>query len=326
MIVNELFPFTFQRTINELKSISLLNHQDLYVNLERRKGNSRLWIQTDVKKFLIWTKSDLLDNTGVDQLVDRWMSDVYRLLTENVGILFSEIRELDSLCTLRTEIIQTSVDQDQATNPLEPVCQVFLKEIASQLIRLMAIRVGELHRLETAAKALVSMTKGLPCLNDEFNDVANDDAPSIWESTVPGNLKLEQILSLKCAQERLDLKDFATQYSLIMREIDTGEVILSQLLGTSEYMKDELLGVLATHQKHLSNEFESFSSSFKALLDDIIKEHDTSDELTGLNPKVRADYSRSGCLLAPITFYHPQPTPDNGKIILRALLCSGCKT
>ena len=164
MIVNTLFPFTFQRAINELKSISLLNHQDLYVNLERRKGNSRLWIQADVKKFLIWTKSDLLDNTGVDQLVDKWMSDVYRLLTENVGILFSEIREPDSLCTLRTEIIQTFIDQDQATNPLEPVCQVFLKEIASQLTRLMANRVGNLHRLETAAKALITMAKGLPCL------------------------------------------------------------------------------------------------------------------------------------------------------------------
>jgi hypothetical protein len=91
-------------------------------------------------------------------------------------------------------------------------------------------------------------------------------------------------------------------------------------------MKDELLGVLATHQKQLSNEFESFSSSFKSLLDDIIKEHDTSDELTGLNPKVRTDYSRSGYLLAPITFYHPQPTPDNRKINFRAFLCIGCKT
>jgi hypothetical protein len=138
-------------------------------------------------------------------------------------------------------------------------------------------------------------------------------------------LKLEQILSLKCAQERPGLKGFATQYSLILREIDSGEVILSQLLDTSEYMKDELLGVLTTHQEHLSNEFQSFSSSFKALLDDIVKERDTSDNLTGLDPKLLPDYSRSGYLLAPITFYHPQPASNNGKIIVGALLCSECK-
>jgi hypothetical protein len=325
IIVNALFPFTFQRAINELKSISLLNHQDLYANLERRKGNSRLWIQADIKKFLIWTKSDLLDNTGVDQLVDKWMSDVYKLLTENVRILFSEIRELDSLCTLRAEIIQTFIDEDQATNSLEPVCRVFLTEIATQMTKSMATRVGEIHRLETAAKALITMVKGFQRLHDEFTDVVDDDTLSIWESTVPGQVKLERILSLKCAQERPDLKGFTSQYTLIMREIDSGEVILSQLLDTSEYMKDELVGVLATHQEHMSSEFESCSSSFKALLDNIVTQHDTFDNLTGLYPKLHADHSRSSHLLAPITFYYHQPTPDNAKIIVRALFCSGCK-
>jgi hypothetical protein len=88
------------------------------------------------------------------------MDDVYKLLNENVYIVFTKIHELDSLCTLRTEITRSFMEEDQRIDTLEPVCQVFLKEIAAQMTRLMASRVRELHRLEEIAKDLITATKG----------------------------------------------------------------------------------------------------------------------------------------------------------------------
>jgi hypothetical protein len=88
------------------------------------------------------------------------MDDIYKLLNENVFIIFTKIHELDSLCTLRTEIIRSFMEEDQRMDILEPVCRVFLKEIAAQMTRLMATRVREIHRLEEIAKDLITMTKG----------------------------------------------------------------------------------------------------------------------------------------------------------------------
>ena len=103
--VSTLFPFAFQSTINELKSTSLLSHEDLRVNLQRRRANIELWINSDLRKFMIWTKSELLDNSKVEQLLNSWTSQIENLLVNNVGGLFVEIRDLEILCTLRREII-----------------------------------------------------------------------------------------------------------------------------------------------------------------------------------------------------------------------------
>jgi hypothetical protein len=118
-----------------------------------------------------------------------------------------------------------------------------------------------------------------------YTDVVGDDIFPIWEA-VPGQVKLDHILSMKCTRERPTLKGFQSHYSQIMKEIYSGGNILSQLATRSEYLKDELFVVLTTHQEFLSDEFESYSRFFETLLDDIIKDSNPSDPLIGLHPKL----------------------------------------
>jgi hypothetical protein len=230
------------------------------------------------------------------------MDDVYKLLNENVKFIFAEVYELDSLCTLRTEIIRFFMEEDQRTDTLEPVCQVFLKEIAVQMTRLMATRVRELHRLEEIAKDLITMTKG-SSLYGGYADVVGDDIFSIWEA-IPGKVKIDQILSMKCTRDRPALQGFQSHYSQIMKGIYAGEIILSQLADRSEYLKDELYGVLTTHQEFLSNEFESYSHFFETLLDNIIKDSNLSDPLIGSSLILPSYSSYPNSMLVSTIFYH----------------------
>lgn len=161
--VNALFPFTFQRTLNELKSTSLLSQADLHTNLQRRRANIDLWIQSDLKKFLVWTKSDVLDNPKVEQMLHSWMDSIEMLLTENAGALFVEIQELEILCGLREEVMSSLVETDEEISPFEGrLCVVLVKEIAAQITRLMTSRVQKIHGLEIEARNLISGFKGIP--------------------------------------------------------------------------------------------------------------------------------------------------------------------
>lgn len=159
--VTTLFPFTFQSTINELKSTSLLSHEDLHMNLQRRRANIELWISPDLRKFMIWTKSELLDNSKVEQLLNSWTSQIENLLVNNVGGLFVEIRDLEVLCTLRREIISLLSETEENSTPFEEHLNVILlNEISNQITRLMGARVKKIHELETIAKELISRFKG----------------------------------------------------------------------------------------------------------------------------------------------------------------------
>jgi hypothetical protein len=161
--VNTLFPFTFQRTLNEIKSTSLLSQTDLHTNLQRRRANIDLWIQSDLKKFLVWTKSDVLDNPKVEQMLHSWMDIIEALLTENAGALFVEIQELEILCGLREEVMSSLVETDEEISPFEGrLCVVLVKEIAAQITRLMITRVQKIHGLEIEARNLISGFKGIP--------------------------------------------------------------------------------------------------------------------------------------------------------------------
>jgi hypothetical protein len=160
--VNSLFPFTFQRSLNELKSTSLLNHQDLHTNIQQRRSNADLWIKPNIRKFLIWTKSDLLDNSKVEETLQTWMREVEKLLTESVAGLFIEIQELEILCSLRVQIMSLLVGTDEEPGPFEErVSKIFIGEIAAQMTRLMMSRVKLVHQLEQLAKDSISNFKGI---------------------------------------------------------------------------------------------------------------------------------------------------------------------
>jgi len=161
--VNALFPFTFQRTQNELKSTSLLSQPDLHKNLQRRGANIDLWIQSDLKKFLVWTKSDVLDSPKVENMLHSWMDRIETLLIENVGALFVEIQELEILCGLREEVMSSLVETEEELSPFERrICVILVKEIAAQILRLMTARVHKIHGLEIEARNLISGFKCIP--------------------------------------------------------------------------------------------------------------------------------------------------------------------
>jgi hypothetical protein len=159
--VNALFPFLYQRTTNELKSTSLLSHNDLKSNLQRRRGNIELWIEPDIRKFLIWTKGDILDNTGVDTLLDTWMGDISALLEKSAEGLFTDMQDLDMLCSLRGEIISSLIPEDEDVSPFEEkCCGILVKATASQITRIMETRVKKIHELEAIARELIANVKG----------------------------------------------------------------------------------------------------------------------------------------------------------------------
>ena len=159
--INTFFPFTFQTTLNELKSTSLLNDTDLTKTLQRKRANIELWITPDLRKFLIWTKSDLLDKSQVEEMLEASTNQAERLLVDNVEGLFMGIRELEVLCTLRGEIISALTETDVENGPFEKrLTVILLNEIAKQLTRIMANRVKTIHDLESSARHLITKFTG----------------------------------------------------------------------------------------------------------------------------------------------------------------------
>lgn len=148
--------------MNNLKSASLLSQPDLGNNLRLRRANIDLWIQPDLKNFLVWTKSDVLDGSKVEQMLHSWMDNVEILLSENSGALFVEIQELEILCGLREQVISSLVETDDEIGPFERrLCAVLVNDIASQITRLMITGVQKIHGLETEARDMILRSKGI---------------------------------------------------------------------------------------------------------------------------------------------------------------------
>ena len=107
---------------------------------------------------------------------------------------------------------------------------------------------------------------------------------SIWDPIASKQLKVEQILSLKTAQERPLLKPFATQYSAVMGEIRAGEFLLAQLAASSETQRpaaQDISTVLTIHKEALTVEIKLCSEVFGNILNETL-ETDSQDESTGL--------------------------------------------
>lgn len=114
-----------------------------------------------MRKFLIWTKGDVLDNTGVDTVLDQWTGDINALLENSAGGLFTEMQELDMLCSLRGEIISSLFSEDENVSPFEErCCGILVKAIAAQITRIMESRVNRIHELETIAREMIANAKG----------------------------------------------------------------------------------------------------------------------------------------------------------------------
>jgi hypothetical protein len=117
--------------------------------------------------------------------------------------------------------------------------------------------------------------------------VVHDVAVSVWQPVSSKQLKLEQILSLKTAQERPSLKGFATQYSDVMADIQKDEVRLSQLVESSQTTKfgvDDISIALECHKETLAKEIEICSQGFEKILDKTAGDYELND-ITGLITK-----------------------------------------
>lgn len=281
--IHSLFPFTVQRRINELKSRSLLDHHDLRSSLTHRRANIELWIESDIRKFLIWTKSEILNESKVGEMLQTWMNDVEAILKENAESLFEEIQELDLLCALRGEALALLIEtEDEPRIFRKKICDVLMNEIAGQITRIITGHVKKLQSLGDAAKEIISDFGGGVFGN--WLMIVDGIAVSIWEPAISRQLKLGQILTLKTAQERLPLKPFAVQYSTIMKIIHAHKVKLSQLLDSSmdgNPTNHDISAVLATTEEVLLREFQSCSQAFETILNHVMQDGGLEEDLKG---------------------------------------------
>lgn len=90
-------------------------------------------------------------------MLQRWTSEVEALLLENVTGLFVKVQELEILCELREEVISLLVDSDEETSVFErKVCEILVKEVATQMIRLVTARIKKIHVLESRVRKLIA--------------------------------------------------------------------------------------------------------------------------------------------------------------------------
>jgi hypothetical protein len=119
-------------------------------------------------------------------------------------------------------------------------------------------------------------------LSISIADLVDDIALSIWEHIPSKLLKLEQILSLKTAQERPSLKSFAKEYANIIQGITAGETIISRLASEET---EGISQVLRHQEEMLSTEFFLCSENFTTLLNDVTQTtsgQELSDEMGSL--------------------------------------------
>lgn len=153
---SSLFPFTFQKAVNELKAINLLDHRDLIHILRKRGSHLNLWIQPDVRRFMIWTKAGVLEETDLKSALREWMEKVEILLKEKATGLFSHIEEIQILYALWVEVLSLLVGGGE----LEArVCQILTREILSRTTQVMA---GRIHRIQELAK--IAREIGAECM------------------------------------------------------------------------------------------------------------------------------------------------------------------
>ena len=120
-------------------------------------------------------------------------------------------------------------------------------------------------------------------LLDDCVNLVDDIPLDLWGLGPSKKLKLEQILPLK-TQQAPALKEFATAYRKILKEIYSGEERLIQvrdLRPNEKWEGDEIPEILSIHEETLSKEFDSFSKSFEAIIGDVIE---AADDRTGFLP------------------------------------------
>ena len=113
----------------------------------------------------------------------------------------------------------------------------------------------------------------------------NEIGFSIWEPVVAKQPKLDQILSLKTAQERSTFKVYATRYASIMREIQSGQVKLSGLADSTQEGKFDgydISSILKTHENNFTSEFEMSSQTFGTILQEITENKEPAEDLIGM--------------------------------------------
>lgn len=212
------------------------------------------------------------------------MGDISTLLEKSAEGLLTDMQDLDMLCSLRGEIISSLIPEDEDVSPFEEkCCAILVKATAAQITRIMETRVKKIHELEAMARELIANVKGNRSEGIGLI-LVEDIGLSIWEPIKAKQPKLDQILSLKTAQERPNYKTLATRYSLIIREIHVGEIKLSSLAETSQearFGEDGISSLLTIHKKTLSNESESLSKRFETILEEVVREIEPTDDLSG---------------------------------------------
>lgn len=97
----------------------------------------------------------------MDIVLDKWTEDINALLETSAGGLFTEMLELDMLCSLRGEMISSLIPEDEDVSPFEKKCCGILGQaIAMQITRIMESRVKKLYELGDIAKELIANVKG----------------------------------------------------------------------------------------------------------------------------------------------------------------------
>jgi hypothetical protein len=234
---------------------------------------------------MIWTKSDVLDAAKVEELLDFWTGQIEDLLRDKASGLFIEMQELEMLCSLRGEIISLLLETDEDVSPFtERICNILVDEIAKQTTRLMFDRVRKLHDLEPMAIELIINFKGISTLLN-FLTAVDEVSISAWEAPTSKQPKLEQILSLKTAQERPLFKDFSKRYVQTMAEVRDGERLLSRLIESSKDDKfgtDDISKVLQDHKQALKSEIAVFSQAFDKILDGNVAESSFEENIVGI--------------------------------------------
>ena len=153
---NLLFPFTFQKTVNQLKAINLLDHQDLINALRKRGSHLSLWIQPDVRRFMIWTKSGVLEQGDVKNAMQNWMTKVEILLKEKAVGLFAHIEEIQILHALWVEVLSLLAGAGELETK---VCEILTSEILARTTQVMTCRINRIQELGKISREIISQSK-----------------------------------------------------------------------------------------------------------------------------------------------------------------------